>query len=182
MTLWVVRHAQPLIAPGICYGALNVPADPQATQLAAERLAAVLPQCAAVRTSVLQRCKQLAQCLRGLRTDLSFEPEPRLVEMNFGHWEGQPWADIPQAALDAWTADFWAHRFGGAESVAEVMFRVAQVWDAVEPAQQAGPAQVWITHAGVARAVLLLAQGQRQIREAQQWPQAAPAFGEWMTV
>ena len=29
--LWVVRHAQPLVAPGICYGALDVTADPAAT-------------------------------------------------------------------------------------------------------------------------------------------------------
>ena len=41
--LWLVRHAAPQVAPGTCYGALDVPADPAATQAAARRLAAALP-------------------------------------------------------------------------------------------------------------------------------------------
>ena len=31
--LWLVRHAAPLVAPGTCYGALDVPADAQAPVL-----------------------------------------------------------------------------------------------------------------------------------------------------
>lgn len=182
MTLWVVRHAQPRVAPGICYGALDVPAEPEATHTAAKALAQVLPQGAVAHVSVLQRCELLAQYLRGLRPDLTFKPEPRLVEMHFGLHEGVAWADIGEPAMDAWTADFWAHRFGGQESVAEFMGRVAQVWDACQPARAAGQVQVWITHAGVARAVSLLAQGVRSVQRADQWPCEAPAFGQWMRV
>ncbi len=180
MTLWVVRHAQPLVAPGICYGALDVPADVQATQQAAERLAAELPLGIAVFTSTLQRCEQLAQCLCGLRPDLRLKQEPRLVEMNFGVYEGLAWADIQKDALDAWTADFCTHRFGGQESVAEFMARVAAVWDAwrAEPTQD----QVWITHAGVARAAVLLQQGVRLPKSALQWPAQAPGFGQWIVL
>ncbi|MBV8617950.1 MAG: phosphoglycerate kinase, partial [Curvibacter sp.] len=29
--LWLVRHARQLIAPGTCYGRLDVPADPAHT-------------------------------------------------------------------------------------------------------------------------------------------------------
>lgn len=180
MTLWVVRHAQPLVAPGICYGALDLPAEPEATTRAANTLAQELPPGAEVHVSVLQRCELLAQCLRGLRPDLTFKPEPRLVEMHFGMFEGVAWADIAKEAMDAWTDDFWAHRFGGQESVAEFMARVAQVWDACLPARAAGQAQVWITHAGVARAASLLARGQRHIQTAAQWPQSAPTFGQWV--
>ncbi len=182
MTLWVVRHAQPRVAPGICYGALDVPAEPEATQAAAHALAQVLPQRALVQVSVLQRCELLAQCLRGLRPDLTFKPEPRLVEMHFGQHEGVAWADIDKDVMDAWTADFWSHRFGGQESVAEFMARVAEVWDACQHARAAGQVQVWITHAGVARAVRLLAQGVRQVQQADEWPAQAPAFGQWMRV
>lgn len=182
MTLWVVRHAQPRVAPGICYGALDLPAEPEATHTAAEALAQVLPHGAEVHVSVLQRCELLAQTLRGLRPDLTFKPEPRLVEMHFGVYEGVAWADIDKDALDAWTDDFWAHRFGGQESVAEFMGRVAQVWDACQPARADGRAQVWITHAGVARAVSLLAQGVRRVQQADQWPAEAPAFGQWLRV
>ncbi|MDZ7918720.1 histidine phosphatase family protein [Rhodoferax sp.] len=182
MTFWVVRHAQPRVAPGICYGALDVPAEPEATARAAQALAHELPQGAQVFVSVLQRCELFAQHLRGLRPDLTFKPEPRLVEMHFGMYEGVAWADIDKDAMDAWTDNFWAHRFGGQESVAEFMARVAEVWDACQPARTAGQVQVWITHAGVARAVSLLAQGVRRIERADQWPSQAPAFGQWLRV
>ena len=103
INIWLVRHAQPLIEPGICYGAMDVPADDAATQQAARALADVLPQGGELRVSTLQRCEQLAQAVCGLRPDLIPKPEPRLVEMNFGEWEGQRWAGINRAELDAWT-------------------------------------------------------------------------------
>ena len=182
MTLWVVRHAQPLIEPGICYGALDMPADAQATQVVAESLAAVLPRGAMVHTSVLQRCELLAKHLCGIRPDLLLKHEPRLVEMDFGTYEGVAWTDIPKEAMDAWTDDFWTHRFGGEESLSEFMARVAQVWDACHGAPALNADHVWITHAGVARASSLLAQGQRHIQTAAQWPRSALAFGQWVRV
>ena len=176
MSLWVVRHAQPLIPPGICYGALDVPADPTATQQAAQALAQVLPHGAQLRYSVLQRCELLAHYLCALRPDLICKSEPRLVEMNFGIFEGMAWADIAKDALDAWTADFCHHRFGGEESVAEFMARVAAVWDE----SRGLPDQVWITHAGVARAAVLLEQGVRMPQSAAQGPTQAPDFAGWI--
>jgi alpha-ribazole phosphatase len=182
MSLWVVRHAQPLIAAGICYGALDVPADPLATQQAAESLAQVLPQGAQLRCSVLQRCELLPHYLCALRPDLICRSEPRLVEMNFGIYEGVAWADIAKGPLDAWTADFAHHRFGGQESVAEFMARVAAVWDECPPHTAGQPDHVWITHAGVARAAVLLEQGIRMPHSAMQWPVQAPGFGAWMVL
>jgi alpha-ribazole phosphatase len=182
MTLWVVRHAQPLIAPGICYGALDVAADRAATHEAAQVLASELPQGATVRCSTLQRCELLAKFLCGLRPDLTLKPEPRLVEMNFGTWENMAWADIPKDALDAWTADFWHHRFGGAESLAELMDRVRGVWeeDRAQHVNASGQSDaIWITHAGVARAALLLSRGVGVVDQANQWPLEAPGFGVW---
>jgi alpha-ribazole phosphatase len=40
-----MRHAQPCIAPGVCYGALDMAAEAEASCQAAEALAAVLPPC-----------------------------------------------------------------------------------------------------------------------------------------
>jgi alpha-ribazole phosphatase len=177
--LYLVRHAQPLIASGVCYGALDVPADLAATRQAAGSLARTLPQSAQVMTSPLQRCKLLAHTLQGLRPDLIYKTDERLVEMNFGSHEGRRWDRIPQDAYDAWTASFWQHRFGGAECVAEVMARVADAWD---EAAARGKPQVWVTHAGVIRAASLLAQGVRRVDQAQDWPQATPAFGQWCVI
>jgi alpha-ribazole phosphatase len=179
MSLWLVRHAQPLVAPGVCYGALDVPADADSTARAAHALSAVLPQNLFVQVSLLQRCEQLAQCLRGLRPDLTFKTDARLQEMDFGVWEGVAWSDIPRGAMEAWTADFGHHRFGGAESANAVLQRVAQVWDACRTAAQ--PA-VWITHAGVIRAAKLIAAKRRAVERAEDWPREAPAFGAWQTL
>ena len=173
--LYLVRHAQPLIAPGVCYGALDVPAHATATQQAAQTLAPSLPHGAVVLSSPLQRCELLAQAIKGLRPDLTYKTDARLVEMNFGSFEGLRWDSLPRQALDDWTADFWQHRFGGVECVAQVMARVAAVWD---EALASAPPQVWVTHAGVIRAATLLVRGVRHIDQASDWPQAAPAFGQ----
>lgn len=184
-SLWLVRHAQPLIAPGMCYGALNVAADLAATRAAAQALADCLPQQAVVSSSPLQRCELLAHVLYGLRPDLSYKTDTRLAEMNFGAFEGQRWDNIPAQAYDDWMADFWQHRFGGVESVAEFMARVACAWRDMRAAHavSASPvAQVWITHAGVIRAANLLAKGVLEVRSASLWPVDAPAFGQWQCV
>ncbi|MES2583545.1 MAG: histidine phosphatase family protein [Pseudomonadota bacterium] len=179
MKLWLVRHAQPLVEPGVCYGALDVAADQLATEKAARALAGALPAGLLVLSSPLQRCEQLTEVLRGLRPDLAYKHDARLVEMDFGHWEGQHWDAIPRAELDGWTEAFDTWRCGGAESVADAMRRVGAVWDETRALQQP---TVWITHAGVVRAATLLAQGQRHISQADQWPVDAPAWGQWQAV
>ena len=39
MSLWLARHARPLVAPGCCYGQWDVPADAADTARAAQALA-----------------------------------------------------------------------------------------------------------------------------------------------
>lgn len=176
MKLWLVRHAQPLVAPGVCYGALDVPVDPHATRQAAQALAQALPQSLQVISSPLQRCERLAHALQGLRPDLTYKTDARLAEMNFGAWEGQPWDAIARTELDAWTDDFAHWRCGGGENVQDFMARVAAAWDARCAGKQP---TVWITHAGVIRAATLLAQGQRVLQHATQWPRDVCGFGQW---
>lgn len=176
IALWLVRHAQPLVEPGICYGALDVAADPHATELAAQALADALPLGLALVSSPLQRCEQLTKVLRGLRPDLTCTFDARLTEMDFGRWEGQRWDAIDRAELESWTQAFATWRCGGGECVQGFMDRVGAAWDAT---RASGQPTVWIAHAGVIRAAQLLAQGQRQTDRAEQWPKAAPAFGQW---
>ena len=180
MNLWLVRHARPLVAPGICYGALDVPADAAATQAAAQRLAAALPAGARVAHSTLQRCELLALALQALRPDLTLQPDARLREMDFGAWEGRAWDAIGQSAIDAWVADFATHAPGGGEHLGAMLQRVAL---ALQDARQTPAADVvWITHAGVARCVAWLQQqGAAALPRAADWPVAAPDFGAWET-
>jgi alpha-ribazole phosphatase len=176
MQLWLARHATPRIAPGTCYGALDMQAEPAHTLQCARALAATLPAGVQVHHSPQRRCRQLAQALGTLRPDLCARADARLREMDFGSWEGQPWEAIPGQALRTWTDDFWEHRPGGGESVRELLARVGQAWDALQGDT------LWITHAGVIRATLLVACGRRTVREAADWPREAPGFGGWCVI
>lgn len=184
MKLWLVRHAQPLVAPGICYGRLDLAADAAATADCARRLALALPAGIRVSTSPLQRCAQLAQALQALRPDLVCHTDTRLQEMDFGRWEGRAWQDIAPAELQAWTDDFPDYAVGGTgESVTAFMTRVGAAFDALAPAAETpANATLWITHAGVIRAAGLLAQNIRHIDDARQWPLQAPNYGQWQTL
>ncbi len=187
MRLWLVRHAQPEVAPGTCYGQLDIPAQALATEHCAQALASALPALARIMHSPLQRCALLAWQLQALRPDLAAVApvaDPRLQEMHFGEWEGQRWQAIDPAALQRWTDDFAMHCVGGhGESVTQVMDRVAAAFDEIGRApSDITTDAVWITHAGVIRAVELIARGQRQITRADQWPAAAPDYGQWLTL
>lgn len=183
MRLWLLRHAQPKVAPGVCYGRLDVPADAvQTVQVARAVVQALQKQGVApvaLRTSPRVRARALAQALAA-PLGLPLEEDGRLAEMDFGCWEGVPWDRIPQAAFDAWTADFAHHRFGGRECTQQVLERV---WQAMQQARASAGDQLWVTHAGVIRAAQhLQVRGRPQIETAAQWPREAPAFGGWVVV
>jgi len=180
--LWLVRHAAPLVAPGTCYGALDVPADAEATRIAAERLAIALPTRAPVFCSTLQRCEQLALAIQALRPDLTPNPDTRLREMDFGVWEGRAWNAIAHSDVDAWVAAFATRAPGGGENLASVLQRVSSALQAARQwSTDHGAADVvWITHAGVARCVAWLEHhGPGAMPRSEDWPVAAPAWGDW---
>ncbi len=180
--LWLVRHAAPLVAPGVCYGRLDVSADAQATEDCARALAGALPTCAIAWHSPLQRCERLAHALQALRPDLAPKPDARLQELDFGAWEGQAWSALPRAGIDAWTADFARHRPGGGENLAAMVQRVhAALQAARQQARQDQGDVLWISHAGVARCVQWLLQHPAgPLPQAHEWPREAPAFGRWV--
>lgn len=179
-TLWLLRHAPVLAPAGLCYGASDLPADAGDTQAAAQRLAPQLSQDLAVWTSPLQRCERLAQTLQALRPDLVLKTDVRLREMDFGAWEGRRWADLPRADFDAWMADFAdAPSATGAESVRELMQRVGSAWD---DWRASGADALWVTHAGVMRAALLLSRGVHLPSSAADWPADELPWGETLTL
>ena len=172
MKLWLVRHAKPLVDEGVCYGASDLDADPAATAAAAQELAQLLPLASPLHVSPLRRCQQLATALCQLRADLQPLTEPRLAELDFGNWEGRRWDSIDAADHAAWTADFAHYRPGGGESVQAFMQHIAAVLK-----DQTDPQAVWISHAGVVRAVTLISQGKRTLSRADEWRGPSLAFG-----
>jgi alpha-ribazole phosphatase len=114
----LVRHPAPLIGPGICYGRLDVKLHPSAAvPLAA--LAARLAGFADVVTSPARRCRLTAAAIAGHATI-----DPRLLELDFGAWEGQPWDTVPRRDLDRWAADPLGFAPPGGETGAALVGRV----------------------------------------------------------
>jgi len=141
--VFLIRHPQPVIEAGICYGRLDV--DAHAPQTVAKEIKPLLPENVAVYSSPLRRARQLAEALH---------PSPlidaRLIEIDFGDWEGRAWNDIERNALDAWAADVIGFTPPGGESVAQLQARVLDFAATLAPQ----PAVALVAHAGVLRALV----------------------------
>ena len=115
--------------------------------------------------------------------------------MDFGAWEGQRWNDIAKSDIDAWPAAFETNAPGGGERLSTMLARISAAlrFAAQGAADNAGDRAggehgpnvavndvVWSTHAGVARCAHWLQQhGDTALPRADEWPQAAPGWGEW---
>ncbi|MEI7429429.1 MAG: alpha-ribazole phosphatase family protein [Betaproteobacteria bacterium] len=162
MQLFLIRHPRPLIDAGICYGQLDVDCeDPQAV---AEQLKRSLPAGTPIISSPLQRARKLALAL-----DSQAQIDERLIEINFGEWEGQPWANINRADLDAWAADVLDFTPPGGESVADLQRRAIDFVSTLET-----PRVALVTHAGILRALL----GHYRQLPVSQWTQLKFEFGQ----
>lgn len=170
--LYLLRHTRVAWPPGLCYGQSDVPlADTFPQELAAIRAAwpAELTDCR-VRCSPLSRCVRLAEGL-----GLSYQVDARLMELNFGQWEGKAWDDLPPEELNPWMEDFVEQAPPGGESYQQLAVRAAAAW-ADGQAEGPGEPWLWVTHAGVIRAMRCQARG---------WPLARGfevevGYGEWL--
>ncbi|WP_343655896.1 alpha-ribazole phosphatase family protein [Cupriavidus sp.] len=149
MEVLLIRHAQPEVAAGICYGSLDLALTTPVTPDPA-RIVDGLASPHRIVTSPALRARDTAAQLAACLPDLpAADVEPRLREMDFGAWEGQAWTAIPRDALDLWAADLMGARPHGGESPAQVSARVAEWADALDVESDT---RLWVvTHAGPMR-------------------------------
>jgi len=154
MRLWLVRHPRPDVPVGLCYGASDVPiVDAHLDELLAA-LPARLPRGAALYSSPLSRCLRLA---RGLERH-GWGPaiaDSRLREMDFGHWEGRVWSEVPRDQIDAWRDDLERYVPPGGEPLAALARRCSEFVAGLP----AGHEAIVVTHAGVIQTLLRTMQG-----------------------
>jgi alpha-ribazole phosphatase len=188
MRLYLVRHPKPLVEAGVCYGASDVACCTEALESAAAAVLPELPSGLKIISSPLSRCEHFAQVLCRREIGLSYKTDQKLAEMDFGEWEMKAWSSIAPEELAAWTDAFATYRCGGSgESTGMFVQRVAK---RLHESLHSGEDQMWITHAGVIRAVQWLssqswesfialldpAQLLSQLRAAD-WPSGEVAFG-----
>jgi alpha-ribazole phosphatase len=146
MRLILVRHPQPLVAAGICYGSTDLDVAPPQLERTLAELAPQLPADVPLYSSPLRRCA-------GLAVHLSAAPifDRRLVEMDFGAWEMRPWDDIARTEIDAWAADMVNYRPGGGDSVLRMAARIADFYADLQRQLGDNGQAVVICHAGAMR-------------------------------
>ena len=147
MRLILVRHTRPAIPVDVCYGTTDVELAPTFDEEAA-RIIEALPNAERLVTSPLGRCRRLAERVGAARA-LVPVVDDRLREIDFGTWEGVPWASIPRAELDAWADDFFHARPHGGESVHMMRERAGS---ALDDYRRSGNSHIVATHAGIIRA------------------------------
>ncbi|MFO1367980.1 MAG: histidine phosphatase family protein [Marinagarivorans sp.] len=143
--IYLVRHLKPQIPAGICYGQSDVPAEPISSELHSHLLN-LLPSQAAIFSSPLQRCSQLAG---NLFPTHRIQVNPLLMELNFGAWEMRPWDLIPREQLNLWAGNLAHFAPPGGESFADLCSRVEQFRD---EHLTSSTTNIIITHGGVIKA------------------------------
>ncbi|NQX93830.1 MAG: alpha-ribazole phosphatase family protein [Erythrobacter sp.] len=147
MALTLLRHSEPLIEPGICYGRSDIAARELSEAELSEIIRAAPEGLARIDTSPLSRCTILAERLAE-RLNLPLKSDPRLQEIDFGRWELVAWDDIPRDEIDAWASDVTGAKPHGGESVADMTARVRSYLDDTPYRQED---ILVVTHMGVVR-------------------------------
>lgn len=153
--LVLVRHTRADVADGICYGRLDLSADPGADGLL---IAAAVKACApaTIWSSPARRCRGLAEIIAG-ETEAPLVTDSRLEELDFGAWEGMRWDDVPRAELNSWAANVMGFAPPGGETGAALVARASSFF--VDLASADGP-HVVVSHAGPLRVLAALARGE----------------------
>ena len=160
LALWLWRHPRPVGAAGRCIGQTDLALDRRRAKRLAHQIRSAarrhgLPH--EVWTSPLQRCAQVGRQLA--RWGWAHHTDVRLLELDFGRWDGQPWTAIPHAEVAAWEADFAQHAPGGGESLV-ALARRCHTFLAQRQAAAASPAAdtaAAVAAAGSSAALLVVA-------------------------
>ena len=153
MKLLLIRHTTVDVPKGMIYGQLDVPLASSFDEEAKKINAQIDTDFDMVYSSPLTRCAQLAQKISSI-----VSIDKRLMELDFGDWEGKYWNDIDQnAEAQKWFADFVNTSTPKGESYIDLMDRCRLFLNEIT---SEGHKKVCIvSHGGTIRAFLSLIEG-----------------------
>lgn len=141
MELYLIRHPKTAAPDGVCYGQSDWPLAEDPAEVA-YRLQPTLPASFHLYSSPSERAAILARQLGRPSFD------DRLLEIDFGKWEGVPFETIDQQLLERWAANPFGFQPPGGESAAEMAVRVLEWWQETRERRLASDALVVISHGG----------------------------------
>lgn len=143
----MIRHTAPDVCTGFIYGRMDVRLA-ESFNAEKELIIAKLPDhIDLVVSSPSSRCTLLAREIVN-----SFVEDDRLMELDFGLWEGKTWDTINRLESERWMEDFINTSPPEGESLYQMNERVMNFWK--ELLQYPHQRIAIITHAGVIRLIL----------------------------
>jgi alpha-ribazole phosphatase len=147
MEIFLIRHTTPDVCKGFIYGRMDI-ALTKSFNAEKEDIIDKLPKhIDLIISSPSSRCTLLAREI----ADLFLEDE-RLMELDFGLWEGKTWDTINRLESERWMEDFINTSPPQGESLHQMNERVMDFWN--ELPQYPHQRIAIITHAGVIRLIL----------------------------
>lgn len=173
MVLYIWRHPKPIAANGFCIGQTDISVDKRKIKRLANKIQRFvrfhqLPK--VIWVSPLQRSLKVGEILAP--HGFQYHVAPELAEIDFGGWDGRPWAQIPKQQIDDWCDHFADFAPKGGESLQQLFERVEN-WLNEMAAQNSGQKPVLaVGHAGWINAASMIAARQEAPKIAADWPQA----------
>ena len=146
-----LRHPLTDAPKGMCYGRMDVGLAAEA-EMQMETGLRNLPACSVLISSPAKRCRILTERIIA-RDGVKARYDDRLLEYDFGDWEGMLWDNIPREHSEQWMRDLWNNAAPSGERYRDLVDRVA------EALADAEPNSTIVCHAGVIRAAKILLQG-----------------------
>lgn len=152
MNLYLIRHPKPDVVSGTCYGSMDL-ALQAGWQQDAEQLSNWLFPRLTGKTkayhSPLKRAAQLAQFL--IPDSIVADP---LSELDFGHWEGLLWDEIPREELDLWANNLMLENPYNGESMSQFSERLLTWWKGLQLTSKQIDNLILVTHSGVIKVLV----------------------------
>ena len=171
MTLYIWRHPKPLAASGMCLGQTDMGVHPRKTKRLANQIQRFvqwhhLPK--VIWVSPLQRSLKVGEILaqQGFQCNIA----PALAEIDFGNWDGQPWAQIPKQQIDDWCDNFADFAPKGGESLQQLFERIENWLNEMARQNSSHRPILVVGHAGWINAASMIVAGEEVPKIAAEWP------------
>ncbi len=151
MKLYLVRHTKVDCLAGVCYGQSDVDVsitfDVEKSILAGKLQNIEFDK---IYSSPLKRCAILAEAFISSPEKVIYDQ--RLMELNFGKWEGKTWNEIEKSdEAQFWFNDYLNTPCPGGESYGDLLTRVRNFLNGLEK-ENSGNNVLIICHGGTIRA------------------------------
>lgn len=176
MELYLIRHPETIAPKGTCYGRTDFPLKYPVEDTADSTFSHLPPNFDHFLSSPAPRAKKLANALLSKYhpnqnpSELAINTDERLLEMDFGDWDGKLWEEIPRKETIPWMKDFVNARTPNGEAFTDLILRVdlfledwkpngflKEKWESEQ--QRTLNTMIVVCHSGPIRAILCRIKG-----------------------